>query len=145
MSGTSSAVLTEEEWEELNEMVHEEPSLAALETWIAKRDAAREESLRNEIARLVRWKAEALPIIAGLQELGRVMGLPVGVLVTGEMAKKKAIELVAANATLPRRMASRIEEAASVGREPATKYGEAYGEGYRDGMTHAARIVKEGV
>src|SRR5690554_5011909 len=49
----------------------------------------------EEIERLRRWKAEALPVIAGLQELGKALGLPLGSRITGPEAVKRAEELAA--------------------------------------------------
>lgn len=39
--------------------------------------------LEREAEHLRRWKAEALPVIAGLQEIGRELALPLGARVTG--------------------------------------------------------------
>lgn len=39
-----------------------------------------------EVERLSRWKGEALPVMDGLQELGRALGLPPGARITGPMA-----------------------------------------------------------
>lgn len=39
-----------------------------------------------ELERLRRWKAEALPVMAGLQELGKALDLPLGTQVTGPQA-----------------------------------------------------------
>lgn len=35
---------------------------------------------------LLRWKAEALPVLDGLQELGRALDLPLGIRITGPQA-----------------------------------------------------------
>lgn len=58
--------------------------------------AAREQAPREEIARLSRWKEEALPVLDGLQELGRALGLPLGERVTGPAALAAVEELQAA-------------------------------------------------
>ena len=58
------------------------------------------EPLDAENERLQAWKAEALPVIAGLQELGRTLGLPLGTSITGEQAADKATELTAENERL---------------------------------------------
>lgn len=75
--------------------------------------AAREQALREEIAALHRWKAEALPVIAGLQELGKVLGLRLGVSITGEAAAEAARALVAERNDLRARLAKADELAQS--------------------------------
>ena len=42
--------------------------------------------LGQKVERLTRWKAEALPVMDGLQELGRALGLPLGARITGPLA-----------------------------------------------------------
>ena len=49
----------------------------------------------GEVARLRRWEDEALPVMAGLQDLGRVLGLRLGTRITGEAAADAARALVA--------------------------------------------------
>ena len=49
----------------------------------------------GEVARLRRWKDEALPVMAGLQDLGRVLGLRLGTRITGDSAADAARTLVA--------------------------------------------------
>lgn len=49
--------------------------------------------LEIEIASLRRWKAEALPVIAGLQEVGHALGVPLGVQITGRIAVDAALDL----------------------------------------------------
>ncbi len=44
-------------------------------TWLAE--------LLAEVESLARWKNEALPVIAGLQELGAALGIPLGKRITG--------------------------------------------------------------
>lgn len=39
--------------------------------------------LLAEVEQLTRWKTEALPVMDGLQELGRALGLPLGTRITG--------------------------------------------------------------
>lgn len=39
-----------------------------------------------EVERLRRWKADALPVLDGLQELGKALGLPLGSRITGTEA-----------------------------------------------------------
>lgn len=43
-------------------------------------------ALVAEVRRLRRWKAEALPILDGLQDLGRALDLPIGERITGPAA-----------------------------------------------------------
>ena len=42
--------------------------------------------LLAEVDRLTRWKAEALPVMTGLQELGKALGLTLGESITGPSA-----------------------------------------------------------
>lgn len=48
------------------------------------------EAAQHERDRLQRWKDEALPVIDGLQELGRALGLRLGTSITGPEAIKAA-------------------------------------------------------
>ena len=57
--------------------------------------AAREQALREEIADLSRWKEEALPVLDGLQEIGRALDLPLGERITGPVALAAVERLVA--------------------------------------------------
>lgn len=50
--------------------------------------------LTAEIAALTRWKDEALPVIDGLQELGRALDLPLGVRITGPAALEAVRKLI---------------------------------------------------
>ena len=52
-------------------------------------------ALLAEVERLARWKAEALPVLVGLQELGRALGLPLGERITGQSAAEAAQALLA--------------------------------------------------
>lgn len=49
----------------------------------------------DEIERLTRWKAEALPVLDGLQELGKALGLPLGERTTGPAALEAVERLTA--------------------------------------------------
>lgn len=83
---------------------------SALEVAIAQAHALIDiaESLRtiatrpdsDEIERLTRWKAEALPVLDGLQELGKALGLPLGERITGPaaLAAVEALKLRATDA-----------------------------------------------
>lgn len=68
--------------------------------------------LETERDQLQRWKSEALPVIRGLQELGRVLGIRLGTEITGEMAAKVASELVAERD----RLHAEVEKLSSLGR-----------------------------
>jgi hypothetical protein len=48
---------------------------------------------QHELERLRAWKQEALPVISGLQELGRALGLPLGVQITGPVGVTAARSL----------------------------------------------------
>lgn len=50
-------------------------------------DAARERD------RLARWKAEALPVMAGVQELGRALGVDLGEIITARESVDLALDL----------------------------------------------------
>jgi hypothetical protein len=58
------------------------------EWWTAETN--RSHAAEAERDRLQRWKDEALPVIAGLQELGRALGLRLGESITGPEAAKAA-------------------------------------------------------
>lgn len=49
--------------------------------------------LFRELDRLRAWKQEATPLLDGLQDLGRALDLPLGVLVTGPLAVEAANKL----------------------------------------------------
>lgn len=81
-------------WEETPEQVKAiwrggvtEPVTAAL--------AEVEGSLTAERDELRRWKEEALPVLSGLQNLGRALDVPLGERITGNVAAKRAEELAA--------------------------------------------------
>ena len=59
--------------------------------------AAREDVpwLVSEVERLERWKAEALEVMSGLQELGKALGLGLGVQITGPAALAEVARLTA--------------------------------------------------
>src|SRR5690606_22341998 len=61
----------------------------------AARSAVNVPALVAEVVRLRQWKAEALPVMAGLQDLGDVLGVGLGELITGEAAAEKARHLLA--------------------------------------------------
>ena len=47
----------------------------------------------DELQRLRRWKAEATPVILGLQDLGRALDVPLGRSITAEIALQRAEQL----------------------------------------------------
>ena len=47
-------------------------------------------TLLAEVDKLQRWKDEALPVIFGLQDLGRALDIPLGHSITGPEAAEKA-------------------------------------------------------
>lgn len=57
--------------------------------------AARLTSLTSEVEALRRWKAEASALFDGMQDLGRALGIPLGVVVTGPDAVAAARALSA--------------------------------------------------
>lgn len=59
----------------------------------ASREAA--PALLDLIDQLTRWKAEALTVMGGLQELGKALGLPLGVQITGPAALEAVNQLKA--------------------------------------------------
>ncbi len=50
-------------------------------------------TLRAEVEQLARWKAEALLVMTGLQDLGKALNVPLGSPITGETAAKAAMDL----------------------------------------------------
>ena len=72
--------------------------------------AAREDVpwLVSEVERLERWKAEALEVISGLQELGKALGLRPGVQITGPAALAEVARLTAERDAL-RAVVARVE------------------------------------
>lgn len=63
--------------------------------------------LIREVERLTRWKSEALPVLDGLQELGKALGLPLGERITGPaaLAAVEALKLRATDAEANARQA----------------------------------------
>ncbi len=80
---------------ELDERFAESDHKAAA-YWRRLREAERRaEAAEAQVADLQRWKDEALPVMDGLQELGRALNLPLGERVTGERALEAVQALVA--------------------------------------------------
>lgn len=59
--------------------------IANAPTWLAEL-VERVKAAEAEVERLADWKASALPVMDGLQELGKSLGLPLGALITGPLA-----------------------------------------------------------
>lgn len=54
---------------------------------------AERRTLQTEVEQLTRWKAEALLVMTGLQDLGKALNVPLGSSITGETAAKAAKDL----------------------------------------------------
>lgn len=54
-----------------------------------------EDAALAEVAKLRQWKAEASPVILGLQDLGKALGVRLGTRITGEAAAEQARALKA--------------------------------------------------
>ncbi len=61
--------------------------------YIAAADPATILALIAEVRRLQRWKTEALPVLDGLQELGKALSIPLGKRITGPDAVQAAERL----------------------------------------------------
>ena len=91
--------------------------LAALAGWTpdeADNDATAELYIKNRLAEvrlLARWKNEALPVIAGLQELGAALGIPLGKHITGPDALE-AVKALTARAEAAEQTIQRVRELA---------------------------------
>ena len=64
--------------------------------------------LVEQVERLERWKAEALEVMSGLQELGKALGLGLGVQITGPAALAEVARLTAERDALAAQVA-RVE------------------------------------
>ena len=84
-------------------------------TWQAARDA-------ETIAGLRAWKDEALPVMAGLQDLGRILGVRLGTSITGESAAQAARALVARADAAEARVRAAWDEGHSAGWNDAAEY-----------------------
>ena len=70
---------------------------------------ARAEVAEAEVERLARWKAEALPVITGLQELGAALGIPLGKRITGPDALE-AVKALTARAEAAEQAVQRVRD-----------------------------------
>lgn len=71
-----------------------------------------------EVDRLARWKDEAMPVMDGLQDLGRALDLPLGERTTGPAALA-AVESLLADRAADRRELHRLREEVRVARVQA--------------------------
>ena len=78
------------------------------------------DGLLDEVERLRRWKAEALPVIGGLQTLGRALGLRPGTSITGAAAAEVAGDLRAEVEVLRAKVAEVERLASGMAREADT-------------------------
>lgn len=77
-----------------------------------------------EVKQLRRWKAEALPVLTGLQELGKALNLPLGEQITGESALWAVRKLKHGRATTQRANAELLHERNTWARQLADVSGE---------------------
>lgn len=66
-------------------------------------------SLLDDYEGLLRWKTEMLAVLAGLQELGKSLDLPIGERVTGDVAVKAVENLKARAETAEARLRERTK------------------------------------
>ena len=98
-------------------------------TWLAE--------LLAEVDRLTRWKTEMITVLHGLQDLGKVLGLPLGEQITGETAAEAAHAL-RARAEAAEQAVQRVREFAEQGREFADRTMD-------DAAAHWARSAADGI
>ena len=103
--------------------------IANAPTWLAE--------LLAEVDRLTRWKTEMITVLHGLQDLGKVLGLPLGEQITGETAAEAAHAL-RARAEAAEQAVQRVREFAEQGREFADRTMD-------DAAAHWARSAADGI
>ena len=104
--------------------------IANTPTWLAE--------LLAEVDRLTRWKTEMMiTVLHGLQDLGKVLGLPLGEQITGETAAEAAHAL-RARAEAAEQAVQRVREFAEQGREFADRTMD-------DAAAHWARSAADGI
>lgn len=81
------------------------------------------ERLTAEVERLERWKAEALEVMSGLRELGRALGLGLGVQITGPAALAEVARLTDERDALAAKVARLAEPGDPDARMHAYYYG----------------------
>ena len=104
------------------------------------------ERLTAEVERLERWKFEALEVMSGLRELGKALGLGLGVQITGPAALAEVERLTAERDALAAQVA-RVEEVLDHWRtvdEGNAAYAERIGERSRfaDGLASRADMLR---
>ena len=104
------------------------------------------ERLTAEVERLERWKAEATEVMSGLRELGKALGLGLGVQITGPAALVEVERLTAERDALAAQVA-RVEEVLDHWRtvdEGNAAYAERIGERSRfaDGLASRADMLR---
>ena len=111
-------------------------------------EAAREDVpwLVDQVERLERWKVEATEVMSGLRELGRALGLGLGVQITGPAALAEVERLTAERDALAAQVA-RVEEVLEHWRtvdEGNAAYAERIGERSRfaDGLASRADMLR---
>ena len=92
------------------------------------------ERMQKDVERLERWKAEATEVMSGLRELGKALGLGLGVQITGPAALAEVARLTAERDALAAKVA-RVEALADAADDTDGEHshrpyddGEPYGE-----------------
>lgn len=119
-------------WEVASGWVQDRLRVAALNRALRERDA------KNE--RLRAWKAETMEVMAGFQDVGNALGVPLGHRITARAAVDKALDLRnqrdearAGLAEMPERIAQAIEADAAGVVKPSH---------YESALRRAARIAR---
>ena len=104
------------------------------------------ERMQKDVERLERWKAEATEVMSGLRELGKALGLGLGVQITGPAALVEVERLTAERDALAAQVA-RVEEVLDHWRtvdEGNAAYAERIGERSRfaDGLASRADALR---
>ena len=104
------------------------------------------ERMQKDVERLERWKAEATEVMSGLRELGKALGLGLGVQITGPAALVEVERLTAERDALAAQVA-RVEEVLDHWRtvdEGNAAYAERIGERSRfaDGLASRADMLR---
>ena len=104
------------------------------------------ERMQKDVERLERWKAEATEVMSGLRELGKALGLGLGVQITGPAALAEVERLTAERDALAAQVA-RVEEVLDHWRtvdEGNAAYAERIGERSRfaDGLASRADALR---
>jgi hypothetical protein len=108
------------------------------------------DAARAEVERLRRWKAEAVEVMSGLQEVGKALGVGLGKRITARETVDKALDLRNERDEARAQVASVLALADEFGEDAEAKYEDAYEEGRRDYADLAeqrlrAAVTPEGV